>query len=236
VRLLVTRPQPDAARTAEALRVCGHDVLVAPVLVCAPVPRADLGAGPWAGVLITSANAARVLAGHPDLPRLRDLPLLAVGARTREAAAQAGFRHLHSAEGDAAALVALAAAHFKRGAPPLLYLAGEDRAADLADMLRADGLPVQTVVLYRMVQTERFPAELAATLAAGAVDGVLHYSRRSAAAYLRCAEAAAGREAALAPAHYCFSQEVGAVLSTAGATCVKIAPQPTEPALLGLIR
>ena len=32
MRLLVTRPEPDAARTAEALRARGHEVLVAPLL------------------------------------------------------------------------------------------------------------------------------------------------------------------------------------------------------------
>ena len=32
MRLLVTRPEPDATRTAETLRARGHDVLVAPLL------------------------------------------------------------------------------------------------------------------------------------------------------------------------------------------------------------
>jgi len=64
LRLLLTRPEPDAARTAAALRAAGHEVLTAPMLRIEPV-AADLGAGPWEAVLITSANAARAVAAHP---------------------------------------------------------------------------------------------------------------------------------------------------------------------------
>ena len=32
LRLLVTRPEPDATRTADELRAKGHDVMVAPML------------------------------------------------------------------------------------------------------------------------------------------------------------------------------------------------------------
>ena len=32
MRLLVTRPEPDAARTAASLRARGHDVALAPLL------------------------------------------------------------------------------------------------------------------------------------------------------------------------------------------------------------
>ena len=58
MRLLLTRPEPDAQRTAAALRAQGHDVIIAPLLRIEPAPDAEIGTGPWAAILITSANAA----------------------------------------------------------------------------------------------------------------------------------------------------------------------------------
>src|SRR5687767_13366807 len=79
MRLLVTRPQPDGERTATELRAMGHEVTLAPLLRVEIVADAELGPGPWAGVLITSANGARAIAGHPLRADLTPLPLLAVG-------------------------------------------------------------------------------------------------------------------------------------------------------------
>jgi hypothetical protein len=79
MRLLVTRPEPDAERTAAVLRARGHDVVVAPVLRIEPV-AAEFSRGPFAGVIMTSANAAQAIAAHPRLGELTALPVFAVGA------------------------------------------------------------------------------------------------------------------------------------------------------------
>ena len=114
---------------------------------------------------------------------------------------------------------------------PLLYLAGEDRAGDLA----AAGLPVHTAVVYRAVKADHFPPPVAAALAQGELDGVLHFSARSAEAYLDCAAHDAIRGSALVPVHYCLSRQVAAPLSAAGAAAVQIAARPDEAALLELV-
>ena len=66
---------------------------------------------------------------------------------------------------------------------PLLYLAGEDRAADLPAELSARGIAAEMRVVYRVV-TAPFPPALIEALQAGAVDAVMHFSRRSADNYL----------------------------------------------------
>src|SRR6202043_3392458 len=73
---------------------------------------------------------------------------------------------------------------------PLLYLAGEDRAGDLAAALAAHGIAVRTLVVYRAVAATGLPRPVRDALAAGDVDGVLHYSRRSADAFSAVAIAA----------------------------------------------
>src|SRR4029077_709799 len=110
-------------------------------------------------------------------------------------------------------LTALLRARFNERSAPLLYLAGEDRAGDLA----ASGVPVLTAVVYRAVKVERFARDVAAALAQGALDGVLHFSRRSAQAYLDCAARARIFERALAPVQFCLSRQVSQPLAARGA-------------------
>jgi uroporphyrinogen-III synthase len=116
----------------------------------------------------------------------------------------------------------------------LLYLAGEDRSGDVAGALQDHGLGVETVVSYRAALTPGFADDLAAVLHRGPLDGVLHYSRRSAQAFLKGAEAAGFLPAVLKIHHYCLSVDVAVPLEAAGAT-VRIAARPEEVALVELL-
>jgi uroporphyrinogen-III synthase len=120
--------------------------------------------------------------------------------------------------------------------PParLLYLAGEERSGDLAGLLRAQDFAVDTALVYRAVAAETLPPHVATTLAGG-IDGVLHFSRRSAEAYLNAARNAGLTKAALnGPVHFCLSVRVAEPLRQAGATKLRIAARPDEAALLDL--
>ena len=163
MRLLVTRPEPDNERTAAALRAQGHEVVLAPLLHIEAVADADLGAPPWAAILMTSANGARALAAHPRRGELLALPVLAVGRSSADAARAAGFADVTSADGDADDLARLAAERFAGARLPLLYLAGEDRSGELA----VPGLTVRTVVVYRAAKAEQFPPDARAALEQG---------------------------------------------------------------------
>jgi uroporphyrinogen-III synthase len=233
VRILVTRPAVDAARTAAALRVRGHEAIVAPLLSIEYLPDAALGEGPWSAILVTSANAAHAIAGHKRRDELRRIPVLAVGRQSAQELRAEGFADVSSADGDVDDLAALVAARLK---PParLLYLAGEERSGDLAGVLRAKNFAVDTVVVYRVAAAATLPAE-AATALRGNLHGVLHYSRRSAEAFLSAARNAGLLEAALSkPVHFCLSAKVAEPLREAGAGDVRIAVQPDEAALISL--
>ena len=64
---------------------------------------------------------------------------------------------------------------------------------------------------------------------------MLHYSRRSAEAYVEAARAVGLLESALRPAHFCLFVQVAVPLRSAGARMVRVARQPAEAALLDLI-
>ncbi len=232
MRIAVTRPQADSERTAAALRARGHEVLVAPLMRVEPV-KADL-AGGWAAVIITSANAPAAISTHPARDALLKLPVFAVGRRSADAARAAGFADVASASGDVRDLVRLIAERRADAKAPLLYLAGEDRAADLIGELTVHGIAAEMRVVYRAV-TAPFPPELIEALKSGAIDAVLHFSKRSAANYLAGARQAGLLAQALTPRQTCLSQPVAEPLAAAGASRVAIAARPDEAALIELL-
>jgi uroporphyrinogen-III synthase len=233
VRILLTRPEADAQRTAAALRARGHEVMIAPLLSIAILSDADLGAGPWAGILVTSANAVRAIAVHRRHDEIRGVAVFTVGERSAQAMRMAGFTNVISADGNVNDLAALVAARLQPVAP-LLYLAGEERSGDLAGALRGQNFAVQTVLVYRAIAADKLSPAAADALAAG-LDGVLHFSRRSAEAYVNAAHGSSLiTEALTGPVHYCLSARVAEPLKAAGAANVRIAARPDEMALLDL--
>lgn len=231
MRVVVTRPEPDGKRTAAALRARGHEVLVAPLMKVQGV-AADLS-GSWGAVIVTSANAPIAIADNSARGALIKLPLYAVGQRSAEAAQQAGFSNVTSAGGDVRDLVRTLAAQRADDKAPLLYLAGEDRAADLVGELSARGIAAEMRVVYRAV-TAPFPSALIEALKAGEVDAVLHFSRRSAENYIAGARQSGIAGPAMAVRHLCLSAQVAEPL--AGASDVTIAMRPDEAALIELLQ
>lgn len=233
MRILLTRPEADAARTAAALRARGHETIIAPLLAIEIVPDAELGAGPWTAIAVTSANAVRAIAGHRRRDELRALPVFTVGAHSAQEMSAAGFADVTSADGNADNLAKLIAARAPPGAR-LLYLAGEERSGDLAGALRAQAFMVDTALVYRAVAAERLPHHAIAALEAG-IDAVLHFSRRSAEAYINAARnSGLVDEAVTKPKHICLSERIAAPLSAIGAARIRVAARPDEAAMITL--
>jgi uroporphyrinogen-III synthase len=231
MKLLITRPASEGARTAAALQQQGHETLLAPLLRVESL-AADFDTGPWDGVIMTSANAARVLSDHSRRDELLPLKLFAVGRTTAQAARACGFTDIVSADGDVSDLLDLLARSLGH-AGRLLYLAGADRNADVSAALAPAGTQVDTVAIYQAVAETRLPGEVEAALAAQEIDGVLHFSPRTAAAFI--AAVAAIAPGALALPHFCLSAAVAKPLQAAGVRDLRVAARPDEAALLELI-
>jgi uroporphyrinogen-III synthase len=233
--ILVTRPQPDSAVTAAALRARGFAVLLAPMLRFEPVAFYDDPEVRYGAIIVTSANALRAIEAHLSGSRLLELPLFAVGEHTAEAARRSGFTNVIVANGHAAALRELMSASVKektlKKSATLLYLAGADLARDLAGELGERGFNVVTHTTYRMIPVATLPRETCEAFAANKVEAVLHYSRRSVRAFLDAARAAGTEISALALPQCCISDAVAAIVRDAGAPHVMVAQSPDENAL-----
>ncbi len=233
--VLVTRPHPDDEATAGALRARGFEVLQAPMLRFEPVLFHDDADARYGAIIVTSANALRAIAPHLAGSRLLKLPLFAVGEHTASAAGDAGFGEVMTAKGDAAALRDLVLASVKskqlKKASPLLYLAGADLARDLSGELGEKGFTVVTQTTYRMVPAASLPREVCDAFVANRIEAVLHYSRRSARAFLDAARSGGVEISALALPQCCISAAVASILRDAGATQVTAAANADENAL-----
>jgi uroporphyrinogen-III synthase len=235
MKLIVTRPEPDASRTADALARLGHQPILSPMLDIAFDPAARLPQGALQAVLVTSSNAVRALALHEERARLVGLPLLAVGDRTALEAKRAGFSRARSAGGAVEDLAALVSADLAPAGEPLLYAAGAVQAGDLAGMLATRGFSVETVIVYEAHPRRRLAPAAAEALRGATADGVLLYSRRSAAAF-----ALALRAEGLAPlagnvACFCLSPAVAEPLVAVTTGAVVIAERPDQISLFGAV-
>ncbi len=229
--VLVTRPEEAARRTAERLEALGFEVVRAPLLELEfTVPETLAGDGLLDGVIVTSANGAHAVAGHPHLSRLTKLPVWTVGSRTTDAAIKIGFGPPAFEALDAVALGLRLSEE-----PPLrlLYLAAEQRSGDFSRLAPKHEVDIR--VVYRALAKTEFPVDAAAALSAGRISEVLHYSRRLAETYVALAGAAGLAGAALRPRQLCLSDQVAEPLRRAGAAGIEVASSPREDDLLTLL-
>ena len=136
MRVLVTRPRPDADATAAELAARGYTPIVAPLLDISMPGDAVVDLDGAQAVLITSANGARALARVTDR---RDILVFAVGDASAVAARAGGFARTESASGDVETLTALVAERLVPTDGRLMHLAGTVTAGDLSGLLTAAG-------------------------------------------------------------------------------------------------
>jgi uroporphyrinogen-III synthase len=234
MRLLVTRPEPDATRQAETLAARGHEPVVAPLLLIEPAQHASLDLDGAQALIVTSRNALRALASHPDLAASLKLPLFVVGEATAKAATELGFTKVTCGPGTGEELSRLIADTLKPKAGALVHLSGETVAFDLKSALQAKGFILRQPILYRAVPATRLPESVLSLLNADKLDGVILMSPRTAAIFA----ALAMRHDAVTQASqldcYCLSAAVAQAVEPLKARAI-VAAGPREEELLALI-
>jgi len=233
MRLLVTRPRPDAERTADLLRDAGHEPLIAPLLEIVPAdPPGDVPSSDVQAFLVTSANGARALADATDR---RDVAVFSVGDASAAAAREAGFAQVRSADGDVDDLAALVRETLVPANGSLIHAVGSVSAGNLARDLARSGFDARAVVLYEARACADLPENAAGALAGDRLDGVLLYSPRTARSFTALVEKA-GLTPKLAEIRaYCLSAAVADALSDGVFAQVETANRPDQAALFELL-
>jgi uroporphyrinogen-III synthase len=180
-------------------------------------------------ILCTSANGVRALARTSGE---RGVPLLAVGDATAARARAAGFGSVQSAGGDVGDLARLAAAQLRPQNGPLLHVAGNVVAGDLAGLLRARGFAVERRVLYEARAVAALSPAAVDSLRAGAIAFALFFSPRTAAIFARLADVAGVTECCASVTALSISAGTDAALAELPWHGRRAAEHPNQPALL----
>jgi uroporphyrinogen-III synthase len=216
-RVWITRAQPGAARTAARLTALGFEPVVAPLLTIRPLPDAlahapDLST--VAALAFTSPNGVEAFAALT--PRLRALPVFAVGDATAEAARATGFHDARSAAGDIHALARLINASPIHGL--ILAPGAREPAGDIHALLPDHNL--QRLPVYAAEETD--------AAAPVAFNAVLVHSPRAA----RALAAILSPDAAAQRLAICISAAAAAPLATLGFAEIRTADAPDEASML----
>ena len=224
--ILLTRPEPAASATAAALRrqEGAVAIVLAPVMAVAFLTP-TLPDRVFSAVIFTSragvAAAVRLRGGRSGLP----VRAYAVGDGTAAAARDAGFDAC-SAQGDAAALVALIRAQTPAG--PLLHLRGREAADSVAKGLESAGIETIEAVVYAQVPQPLTQAATGLLCGSGTVILPL-FSPRSAVLLHQATE----RLSPLAPLEIiAMSPAVADAAAAIPARHRSIAAEPTEAAMV----
>lgn len=214
--LIIVRPEPGNSASSANARKCGLEVHSFPLFETAATAWDEPDPARYVGVIMTSANAAR-LAG-PSLQRYTHLPLYAVGDVTGDAAREAGFLSIISGDGDVERLLGKIAT---LGLHRLLHLSGADYQP-----FTPHGVEIERRTVYASNAIMPAP-ELLAALKRGGV--VMLHSARAAKQFAAIVESHAIDPATLAVA--AISANAAEAAGT-GWHEISIAARPRDTALL----
>lgn len=236
MKVLITRPQPEAARLAAALTARGFEPVVEPLLDIRFFPEGGAQLQPALrgaqAVIFTSANGVRAFAAATPT---RSIPAFAVGPATARAARDAGFPLVMSAAGTVGALARLVIDRVRPEGGALIHAAARDRAGDLAGSLRAAGFTFRRVVLYEAVAATGLGAAAVAALTQREMVAAFFFSPRTAATFVRLVDAAGLGDACRNASAIVASAAVAQALAPLVWGQVRIAAAPTEPALVAAL-
>ncbi len=154
MRVLVTRPEPGATRTVEALTARGIAAEAIALTEIQPVEFSTPGFDCDA-LIITSQNA--ILHGAALLESAAAKPVFAVGRRTAEMLAGQGFAGIKWAKTAGELLPILTSSPHKR----LLYICGQNRRPQLEAGLASAHRQCMAVEVYKSVESRHNAAKLA---------------------------------------------------------------------------
>jgi uroporphyrinogen-III synthase len=235
MRILVTRPEPEALKLKGVLEQRGHEAVVEPLLAVSFDDCDAIDLDGVTGLIATSRNGLRALR-QADLVRLaRGLTVFAVGAATADEARRMGFQTVVKGPGTAAALAPMIASALDPTEEMLLHLAGERLAVDIAAELEQQGFRCARATVYRMVAAERLSDSVREQMAAGDIEAAVFMSADTAAVYARLVARHHLGPAARGVCHICLSEGVAGRLRPLGVVPVEVADRPTLEEVLALV-
>jgi uroporphyrinogen-III synthase len=235
MHVLVTRPQSEADAFSAQLEALGHKVTIEPLLQLEFLPIAGDALAGASGLIATSRNGLRALAGSPAIDAARVLPFFAVGPGTAQLARDLGFVNVVAGPGTGADLVPVIAEAAAASAGPFVHVRGEEVAFDLKRAVAARGIEVREVIAYRARPTEALSQRTRDLLAAGEIDAVILMSPRTGLIFTRLVATEDLTDDARKLVLLCLSPAVAATIEPLAAARVEVAESPNAASMLGSV-
>jgi uroporphyrinogen-III synthase len=228
--VLITRPEPGATQTAARVSALGLAPLVAPLLF---IHRTDQVSRLPAGVRATLLTSRNAIAGCPLA--CRDLLALAVGHATAVCAADAGFKRVETADGDAVALAALVERTLRHGDGSLFLPTGRGQGGELAASLRARGFHVHRRVVYEVLPVAAMPIAAERHLRLREVRAAMFFSAETARHFVCLVRAARLEETLSNVEAVSISERSTVALRELPWRRISVAAKPNQDAMLALL-
>lgn len=235
MRLLVTRPEPDAMKLAGRLQDIGLEATVEPLLRVSYEDGDAVELDGVAALIATSRHGLRALMGNPVLAAARHVPVFTVGRATAREARRMGFERVLVGPGTAAELVPAIAATLDSSEGLLVHLAGEALAVSLKGDLEQLGFRVLQPAVYRVEAAQALSSSTIDQLNDGDIEGVILMSPRTARVYAGLIQRHRLTLASQRLVHFCLSRAVANGLAPLDDIPVAIPDRPTLEALLAEI-
>lgn len=239
-RVLITRPEPAARKTAAKLKTLGYEPVLLPLFRTIFLQSAvQFIAGEFAALVFTSRNAVAAFAADSAGCALgKNLPVYVVGDATAKAASAAGYHDIRIGTGtghDLAHLIGRDQASGQLQINPncsLLYLAGAERKPDFEAALEKAEIAVTISEIYRMEKISYTTDFLKSDILSPFPKFFLLYSANAARRFVEIFLAQANVLPDVPVIAVCLSQEVAAALPEVLRANARIAIAPNEAALL----
>lgn len=231
-RVLVTRPEPDNLDTCARLEALNLFTVAEPLMVRQNLDTGLPNPNGFGAMVLTSANALRALKERGELQKYIDLPVFSVGEKTAQAAKNAGFRNIQTANGDAASLIdLLKQQEFKNS---LFYPSAKTISVDIAAALAPSGVLVITSPVYKMSAVNTLSDETVQNLQAGNINAIMFYSRRTAQIFCDVMTAKLSNDRRAALTMMCLSENVAMPLLGAKFPRIALSDYPSEEGMMAL--
>ena len=187
-RILITRPEPGASRTAAALCEAGFEPVVLPFTQTVSLPVASRQVEAAAACQAAAVTSAKALTHAPPelMSALRRKPVFAVGDATAKAAVAHGL-DVSAAGGDAGSLAEL----IESALPPergVAYLCGRVRTGTLERRLSESGRRFTLIETYDIAKVSQLTDKIEALTRLPPPDALLFHSGVSAQLFIAAAE------------------------------------------------
>lgn len=182
MHFLLTRPQEDNHKLAQALTRLGHRVNLAPLLRINYFDRQEIDLANFQAILFTSANGVRAFVRNSQS---RDLPCYAVGHATATEAHEAGFNTVHAARGDVTRLASLVMEKLHPDGGKLLHISARDTAGNLSALLEKANFRVTGKQLYKATKARALDQKTKRLITSGMLSHMTFYSPRTAKAFVQ---------------------------------------------------